>query len=218
MPKKLRFKIHSSIKTRLGFSHSAKDEDVLREWKKASTRACKPCWELKYCPYGPLVEQFPLLPTIRESAEAHHAYLKECLRKGTFGSDNTRLDSKRRTFFKRMVADYDPDDHPDQIPEEIEEMACRVFGHICPVVFSAEGFTETTEGRRGGRDSVPPHVLMRVARRDNYTCQECGVTLRDHEIEFDHKIPVGKGGSSEEANLRVTCFDCNRKKGKRYTP
>lgn len=21
---------------------------------------CKPCWELKYCPYGPLVEQFPL--------------------------------------------------------------------------------------------------------------------------------------------------------------
>ena len=21
---------------------------------------CKPCWELKYCPYGPLVEEFPL--------------------------------------------------------------------------------------------------------------------------------------------------------------
>jgi hypothetical protein len=21
---------------------------------------CKPCWELKYCPYGPLVEFFPL--------------------------------------------------------------------------------------------------------------------------------------------------------------
>lgn len=20
---------------------------------------CKPCWELKYCPYGPLVEYFP---------------------------------------------------------------------------------------------------------------------------------------------------------------
>jgi HNH endonuclease len=23
---------------------------------------CKPCWELKYCPYGPLVEQFPIPP------------------------------------------------------------------------------------------------------------------------------------------------------------
>jgi hypothetical protein len=22
---------------------------------------CKPCWELKYCPYGPLVEYFPLV-------------------------------------------------------------------------------------------------------------------------------------------------------------
>jgi hypothetical protein len=21
---------------------------------------CKPCWELRYCPYGPLVEYFPL--------------------------------------------------------------------------------------------------------------------------------------------------------------
>ena len=28
---------------------------------KARVKAiCKPCWEIKYCPYGPLVEQFPL--------------------------------------------------------------------------------------------------------------------------------------------------------------
>src|SRR5579864_3675797 len=30
------------------------------EFKKRSKHVCKPCWELKYCPYGPLVEQFPL--------------------------------------------------------------------------------------------------------------------------------------------------------------
>ncbi len=53
---------------------------------------------------------------------------------------------------------------------------------------------------------------MRVARRDNYTCQKCGAHLRDDEIEFDHLIPMGKGGSSEEQNLRVTCFSCNRTK------
>jgi hypothetical protein len=29
-------------------------------WKKRVKAVCKPCWELKYCPYGPLVEQFPL--------------------------------------------------------------------------------------------------------------------------------------------------------------
>ena len=30
------------------------------EWKKRVKAVCKPCWELKYCPYGPLVELFPL--------------------------------------------------------------------------------------------------------------------------------------------------------------
>ncbi|SKC86849.1 HNH endonuclease [Ohtaekwangia koreensis] len=29
-------------------------------WKKRVKAVCKPCWELKYCPYGPLVEDFPL--------------------------------------------------------------------------------------------------------------------------------------------------------------
>lgn len=29
-------------------------------WAKRVKAVCKPCWELKYCPYGPLVEEFPL--------------------------------------------------------------------------------------------------------------------------------------------------------------
>jgi 5-methylcytosine-specific restriction endonuclease McrA len=91
-----------------------------------------------------------------------------------------------------------------------------VYGHICPVVFNAEGFTETTESRRSGR-YIRAAVKMRVARRDNYMCQEpgCGRTLRDFDIEFDHIIPVARGGSSEEHNLRVTCFEHNRDKGRK---
>ena len=29
-------------------------------WKKRVKAVCKPCWELKYCPYGPLVEDFSI--------------------------------------------------------------------------------------------------------------------------------------------------------------
>lgn len=29
------------------------------DWKKRVKAVCKPCWEIKYCPYGPLVESFP---------------------------------------------------------------------------------------------------------------------------------------------------------------
>ena len=30
------------------------------DWNNRINRVCKPCWELKYCPYGILVEDFPL--------------------------------------------------------------------------------------------------------------------------------------------------------------
>jgi len=30
------------------------------QWEKRVKAVCKPCWEIKYCPYGPLVEEFPL--------------------------------------------------------------------------------------------------------------------------------------------------------------
>ncbi len=29
-------------------------------WARRVKAVCKPCWEIKYCPYGPLVEEFPL--------------------------------------------------------------------------------------------------------------------------------------------------------------
>lgn len=29
-------------------------------WNKRVKAVCKPCWEIKYCPYGPLVESFPI--------------------------------------------------------------------------------------------------------------------------------------------------------------
>lgn len=29
-------------------------------WQRRVKAVCKPCWELKYCPYGPVVEEFPL--------------------------------------------------------------------------------------------------------------------------------------------------------------
>jgi hypothetical protein len=30
------------------------------DWKRRVKAVCKPCWEIKYCPYGPIVEEFPI--------------------------------------------------------------------------------------------------------------------------------------------------------------
>jgi len=132
------------------------------------------------------------------------------LRTGITGSGKP-LDETLYTLFQAEIDEFNPEEYPDRIPEEINETECTVFGHICPVIFIAEDFTETAEPRRRGR-YIPFQVKMRVVRRDNYTCQVCGKHLLDNEVEFDHIIPLSKGGSSEEHNIRLTCFDCNRNK------
>ncbi len=196
--------ISPGIKILLGFGPDTDDETVHKWWEKRTKSICKPCWELKYCPYGPLVEDFPLLPPTKAEAIEHNIFLKEQLAKGAY-------DEERRKIFEEEVTKFNPDDYPEQVSEEEQFMSCGIFGHLCPVFFVNEPVTETSELRRIGRH-IPTKLKMRIARRDNYTCQVCGKNLKDDELEFDHLIPVSLGGSSEEHNIRLVCFDCNRRK------
>jgi len=318
--KKPKAPIHPTIKKRLGYRLDESDSDILADWSERLSRVCKPCWELKYCPYGPLVEQSPLLPPTRSSMIEHHKYYEEALKTGYLGgvspldqdtreiyervlededmlirraffeldqqarvehaakaedpvetfrsgfsgdlppiheyrvkydetetpelaldkleadvrskveplieADRNRLrealktgiddhrqpiDPVRKAMFEKEISEFSPEYYPDDVPEIFQDGECSIFGHICPVFFAAEAMTETSEERRRGR-YIPFKVKMRVVRRDNYTCQHCSVHLQDDEVEFDHKIPVARGGSSEEHNIRLTCFDCNREK------
>jgi hypothetical protein len=202
--------INSWIKKELGFKPDTPDEVVSAEWEKRVNSVCKPCWELKYCPYGVLVEQFPLPPVPREEALAHQEYLKNCLKTGRLG-DGSPLDESRKNMFIEMIERFNEEEHPIINTEFEQDAACTQYGHLCPVFFVNEPFTETKEMRRISRQ-IPFKTKIRVARRDNYTCQECGKHLKDDEIEFDHIIPFSKGGSSEEHNIRLTCFKCNRSK------
>lgn len=319
--------IHESIKKSLGYEPDATDDDVYKDWKERTSRVCKPCWELKYCPYGPLVEQLPLLPPLRSEAEEHHEYFRRCLETGTVGEiseltdelrkqyqswlqdedllrrqalnelarqtrfdeigkleseeervaawlgdeippphlyrvsyelcpdrklleadfepevwnqilkiaevnrskltraletgvidDRAPIEPVRRAWFEQQVAEFSPGDHPDHIPDIFRDASCTVFGHICPVFFASEALTETQEQRRIGRRHLGFASMMRIVRRDDYRCQHCQKQLQDTEVEFDHVIPIAKGGSSEEHNVRLTCFDCNRDKSDKYLP
>lgn len=141
---------------------------------------------------------------------AHNEMLKRQLREGI-------TDPRRRKEVRQMVASFNPRDYPVTPDRSNDDKACSIFGHYCPVFFVNEPLTETQELRRIGRH-IPRGIMLRVVRRDNNQCQSCGKVLRDDEIEFDHIIPVALGGSSEEHNLRVACFDCNRSKGAEYEP
>jgi 5-methylcytosine-specific restriction endonuclease McrA len=53
----------------------------------------------------------------------------------------------------------------------------------------------------------------RVIERDGSTCYMCGRKLGYSEIVLDHVIPLCRGGSHSEDNLKVACSPCNRRKG-----
>lgn len=59
---------------------------------------------------------------------------------------------------------------------------------------------------------ISPHTKNTVWRRDEGRCVECGSKER---LEFDHIIPVSKGGSNTARNIQLLCEKCNRQKSDR---
>jgi hypothetical protein len=60
------------------------------------------------------------------------------------------------------------------------------------------------------RERIPDSVRLFVWQRDQGKCVKCGSA---EKLEFDHIIPVIKGGSNTERNIQLLCEQCNRTKG-----
>lgn len=59
-----------------------------------------------------------------------------------------------------------------------------------------------------------PHIRLTrraVFRRDNFTCQYCGI--ESHHLTIDHVIPRHRGGAHTWNNVVSACSNCNRHKG-----
>lgn len=64
------------------------------------------------------------------------------------------------------------------------------------------------------RKNIPNYIRFQVFKRDKFTCQYCGRS--GVELEVDHINPVANGGTNDIDNLITACKDCNR--GKRDMP
>ncbi|HXC53107.1 MAG TPA: HNH endonuclease [Candidatus Limnocylindrales bacterium] len=67
---------------------------------------------------------------------------------------------------------------------------------------------ERVDGAR--RERIPDSVRLFVWQRDQGKCVRCGCNSK---LEFDHIVPVIKGGSGTERNVQLLCEQCNRSKG-----
>ena len=64
-------------------------------------------------------------------------------------------------------------------------------------------------GSSRSRTAIPDDVKLLVWQRDQGQCAKCG---SNHDLQFDHIIPISLGGASTPENLQVLCGKCNRTK------
>jgi hypothetical protein len=59
------------------------------------------------------------------------------------------------------------------------------------------------------RIRIPEEVRVEVWRRDQGRCVRCGSR---ENLEYDHIVPISKGGSNTARNIELLCQNCNRTK------
>lgn len=96
---------------------------------------------------------------------------------------------------------------PEQVYTLLETRDRRQASTIARAHTIANSPAQPAQYRRG---AIPADVKELVWARDGGRCGTCGSTV---ELQFDHIIPVSRGGSSEPGNLQVLCGSCNRRKG-----
>jgi 5-methylcytosine-specific restriction endonuclease McrA len=60
------------------------------------------------------------------------------------------------------------------------------------------------------RERIPDDVRSAVWARDEGRCVRCGAA---EDLQFDHIIPVSRGGNASIDNIQILCGNCNRQKG-----
>ena len=136
--------LHPKIRKCMPNTAEDSDEEVVSNWKVRVEGLDKPCWHLGYCPYGSLVEDFPVLPMTALEEREHMAELETMLKNGLL-LDGTPLDAERRELFSKWLTNADPEQQPEIIPSFLVTANCKVFGHLCPVYFVAEGDAECAD-------------------------------------------------------------------------
>jgi len=66
---------------------------------------------------------------------------------------------------------------------------------------------------RTDRIQIRPKLRFKILQRDKFKCTYCGLSKDEVPLHIDHIVPVSKGGTNDEANLRTACQPCNIGKG-----
>lgn len=99
---------------------------------------------------------------------------------------------------------------PEQIQLEVKHAVMRHDKRFDRLRRGIEAFENLDRANVARRERVPDNVRLFVWQRDQGKCVKCGSS---EKLEFDHVIPIAKGGNNTERNIQLLCESCNRSKG-----
>lgn len=96
----------------------------------------------------------------------------------------------------------------------------KVFGHDCScAIIQAEEESKKQEvieiapikePRKGSRRcTFKQAIRLKIYQRSSGVCYLCGETLTIEEFTIDHVLPLSKGGTNRQKNLRAAHEKCN---------
>jgi HNH endonuclease len=103
------------------------------------------------------------------------------------------------TLLKNIASYYDTD-VPSHLTLDIARDALPRFGRSQSTEYSPDD---------NNRERIPEQVRIEVWRRDDGKCVRCGSRVK---LEFDHIVPVSRGGGNTARNIELLCEKCNRAK------
>ena len=111
-------------------------------------------------------------------------------------ADGTPLDVLNRL---RHVRDY------AHVRYSSERITMDIATESLNLLSSAEPKKESDNARQ----AIPSEIRREVWRRDGGKCVKCSSR---EKLEYDHIIPLAKGGSNTARNIELLCESCNRSK------
>ncbi len=66
--------------------------------------------------------------------------------------------------------------------------------------------------RDRNRKPIPGSLRYKILARAKGCCEACGISSDERALDIDHILPKNQGGSNDETNLQVLCYQCNRGK------
>lgn len=77
------------------------------------------------------------------------------------------------------------------------------------VLQTAHSVMRAEEAGRPARMPIPTELRRAVYERDGGRCVECSSGF---DLQYDHILPVSRGGATTLENLQLLCAECNRRK------